>query len=112
MQSKQTVYIMTVTKLLTWLLRSEDVLRQRLLQKTYEGEQNLNCFVLAAKLLLSLQSNDLSEILRSVPFTLQEYWNRLVGYFDVKCSQSVIESVLPLLGALTAQVRHDTSISR
>lgn len=78
-------------------------LYRRLLIKTFEGEDNLNCFVLAARSLLSLkQSESFQEL--GLEFSYAEYWNRLVEQFENSRSQSVTEVVLPLLGSLLSKV--------
>lgn len=79
-------------------------LYRRLLIKTFEGEENLNCFVLAARTLLSLkQSESFQEL--GLEFSYAEYWNRLLEQFENSRSQSVIEVVLPLLGSLLSKVK-------
>ena len=83
-----------------------DALQQQLLIKTFQGESNPNCFVLAAKFLLVLKL-DFSHL----PFTRVEYWDRLVQQFVSSRSQAVTESVLPLLGSLLSQVRKNSYIS-
>ncbi|KAI9264395.1 putative death-receptor fusion protein-domain-containing protein [Phascolomyces articulosus] len=84
-------------------MKGMDALQQQLLIKTFQGESNLNCFVLAAKFLLALKID-----FTHVPFTRVEYWSRLVEQFVNSRSQSVTESVLPLLGSLLAQVNKNT----
>ncbi|KAI9479552.1 putative death-receptor fusion protein-domain-containing protein [Zychaea mexicana] len=79
-----------------------NALQEHLLIKTYKGESNLNCFVLAAKFLLALKID-----FDRVHFTRIEYWNRLVEQFVSSRSQAVTESVLPLLGSLLAQIMDD-----
>lgn len=79
-------------------------LQSILVQRTYAGEDSLNCFVLTAKLLMTLYSENPYPTDARTPFTLEEYWNRLVVQFAEKRALSVTESVLPLLGALLAQV--------
>lgn len=46
-----------------------------------------------------------------LPFTLEAYWNQLVVHFSEKRALSVTESVLPLLGALLAQILRQTTPS-
>jgi hypothetical protein len=75
-----------------------------LVQRTFAGEDSLNCYVLTAKLLMSLNSKEPYPSNTELPFTLEEYWNQLVVQFSEKRALSVTESVLPLLGALLAQV--------
>ncbi|KAG1310778.1 hypothetical protein G6F64_004314 [Rhizopus arrhizus] len=75
-----------------------------LVQRTFEGEENQNCYVLAVKLLMILRPDSpypLSET--KLPFTIQQYWNKLITNFVEKKPLSVKESVLPLLGALLKQ---------
>lgn len=45
----------------------------------------------------------------AIDFTLDQYWDKLLDHFTNKQSILVTESVLPLLGALLAQVilEHD-----
>ncbi|KAI8146003.1 putative death-receptor fusion protein-domain-containing protein [Fennellomyces sp. T-0311] len=88
-------------------MKGIDELQQRLLIKTYKGESNLNCFVLAAKFLLALKI-DFSQ----VPFARDEYWDRLVDQFISSRSQAVTESVLPLLGSLLAQIFEDDNTDK
>lgn len=79
-------------------------LQSILVQRTFAGEDSLNCYVLTAKLLMSLNSKEPYPSDTKLPFTLEEYWNQLVVQFSEKRALSVTESVLPLLGALLAQV--------
>ncbi|CEP08348.1 hypothetical protein [Parasitella parasitica] len=85
-----------------------------LVQRTFAGEDNLNCYVATAKLLMSLNSQEPypSSTSTTMPFTLQEYWNQLVVQFSEKRALSVTESVLPLLGALLAQILRQSSHSK
>jgi hypothetical protein len=83
-----------------------DELQSLLVQRTFSGEDSLNCFVLTAKLLMTLYSNNPYPTNAKMPFTLEQYWDRLVVQFAEKRALSVTESVLPLLGALLAQVKN------
>ncbi|CAO3700663.1 unnamed protein product [Rhizopus stolonifer] len=86
---------------------SDTQLHHILLQRTFVGEENQNCYVLAVKLLMTLHPTSpypLSE--SNLPFTIQQYWNKLMVNFTEKKPLSVKESVLPLLGALLEQVCH------
>ncbi|KAI7853486.1 putative death-receptor fusion protein-domain-containing protein [Circinella umbellata] len=80
-------------------MKGMDALQQQLLIKTFKGESNPNCFVLAAKFLLVLKLD-----FTHVTFTRVEYWNQLVDQFVSSRSQAVTESVLPLLGSLLSQI--------
>lgn len=53
---------------------------------------------------MSLSSQDPYPTDTKIPFTLEQYWDRLVVQFAEKRALSVTESVLPLLGALLAQI--------
>ncbi|GAA5795031.1 hypothetical protein HPULCUR_000382 [Helicostylum pulchrum] len=79
-------------------------LQSLLVQRTFEGEDSLNCYVLTAKLLMALSPKDPYPSHSGMPFTLQQYWDRLVVQFAEKRALSVTESVLPLLGALLSQI--------
>ncbi|KAG1120760.1 hypothetical protein G6F42_012679 [Rhizopus arrhizus] len=80
-------------------------LQSILVQRTFAGEDSLNCYVLTAKLLMSLNSQEPFPCNKAkLPFTLEAYWNQLVVHFSEKRALSVTESVLPLLGALLAQI--------
>lgn len=86
-------------------------LYRRLLIKTFEGEENLNCFVLAARTLLSLkQSESFQEL--GLEFSYAEYWNRLLEQFENSRSQSVTEVVLPLLGSLLSKVKESYGLQK
>jgi hypothetical protein len=80
-----------------------------LVQRTFAGENSLNCYVLTAKLLMSLSFKNPYPIETDMPFTLEQYWDRLVVQFAEKRALSVTESVLPLLGALLAQILRSTN---
>lgn len=87
---------------------SDTQLHRILVQRTFEGEENQNCYVLAVKLLMTLRPDSpypLSET--KLPFTIQQYWNKLITNFVEKKPLSVKESVLPLLGALLKQVQNE-----
>ncbi|OAD04769.1 hypothetical protein MUCCIDRAFT_79865 [Mucor lusitanicus CBS 277.49] len=88
-------------------------LQSILVQRTFAGEDSLNCYVLTAKLLMALNSKEPYPTSSSskLPFTLEAYWNQLVVHFSEKRALSVTESVLPLLGALLAQILRQTSPS-
>lgn len=75
-----------------------------LVTRTFSGEDSLNCYVLTAKLLMALGSSNPYPEKSDMPFTLEQYWDRLVVQFAEKRALSVTESVLPLLGALLAQI--------
>ncbi|KAI8341979.1 putative death-receptor fusion protein-domain-containing protein [Chlamydoabsidia padenii] len=84
-------------------------LQLKLIQKTYDGEGNIHCFALAAKFLMNLKNIQLYPKItiqtdKSIDFTLDQYWNKLLEHFTHKQSILVTESVLPLLGALLAQI--------
>lgn len=79
-------------------------LQSILVQRTFSGEDSLNCYVLTAKLLMALGSSNPYPSNSQMPFTLEQYWDRLVIQFAEKRALSVTESVLPLLGALLAQI--------
>lgn len=82
-----------------------------LVQRTFSGEDSLNCYVLTAKLLMALSSSNPYPTDSDMPFTLEQYWDKLVVQFAEKRALSVTESVLPLLGALLAQIlRHSVHI--
>ncbi|KAL0077011.1 putative death-receptor fusion protein-domain-containing protein [Phycomyces blakesleeanus] len=83
-----------------------ELLQCKLVQMTNGNEENQNCFVLAAKLLMSLFSASPypSNAGLHLGFTLKQYWDKLNEQFTLKKSTSVTESVLPLLGALLAQI--------
>ncbi|KAI8979250.1 putative death-receptor fusion protein-domain-containing protein [Mycotypha africana] len=81
-------------------------LQATLLQRIYSGEDNLNCFVATANLLIYLNSKEPYPSDMDLPFTLEQYWDRLVEQFESKSALSVTESVLPLLGALLTQILH------
>lgn len=76
-------------------------LTQRLVQKTFDGETNLECFVQAVKLLQNVLDSD---FWKSSQITPDAYWKRLVHHLTHKHSQSVTECVIPLMGTLLAQV--------
>ncbi|KAI9318499.1 putative death-receptor fusion protein-domain-containing protein [Dichotomocladium elegans] len=78
-----------------------DALRERLMIKTYHGEDNLYCFVSAAQFLLSFESSELFR--KKLPFTRVQYWTSLAERFQNSRSQSVAEAVLPLLGSVLAE---------
>jgi hypothetical protein len=80
-------------------------LQSTLVQRTFAGEDSLNCYVLTAKLLMSLNSKNPYPTDIKMPFTMEQYWDALVVQFTEKRALSLTESVLPLLGALLAQVR-------
>ncbi|KAI9028199.1 putative death-receptor fusion protein-domain-containing protein [Phycomyces nitens] len=82
-----------------------ELLQCKLVQMTNGNEENQNCFVLAAKLLMSLFSSSPYPLYSNLhlDFTLKQYWDKLNEQFTLKKSTSVTESVLPLLGALLAQ---------
>jgi hypothetical protein len=80
-----------------------------LVQRTYAGEDSLNCYVLTAKLLMTLSSKNPYPTNSKMLFTLEQYWDRLVVQFAEKRALSVTESVLPLLGALLAQILRSNS---
>ncbi|KAL9548457.1 hypothetical protein MBANPS3_005670 [Mucor bainieri] len=96
-------------------------LQSILVQRTFAGEDSLNCYVLTAKLLMALNSQEpypttttttaSASLTQHLPFTLEAYWNQLVVHFSEKRALSVTESVLPLLGALLAQILRQTSPS-
>lgn len=86
-------------------------LQSILVQRTFAGEDSLNCYVLTAKLLISLSSKNPYPTDINLPFTLEQYWDALVVQFKEKRALSVTESVLPLLGALLAQVKKDMSFN-
>lgn len=74
-----------------------------LAQRTFEGEDYQNCYVKAAKLLLTLQPVAPYPA-SSSKFTIQQYWYKLVDNIAEKRPLSIKESVLPLLGSLLEQV--------
>lgn len=79
--------------------------RKNLLLKTYEGESNQECFVFAARFLLTFTASGVALFEEGeMAFTHQDYWNRLVEQFGSVHSQSVSDAVLPLLGALLTEV--------
>jgi hypothetical protein len=92
-----------------------ETLQSKLIQKTFDGEDNIHCFALAAKFLMNLKKSQvypkatIQQPGTSINFTLDQYWDKLLEHFTNKQSILVTESVLPLLGALLAQViqEHD-----
>ncbi|RCH98462.1 hypothetical protein CU097_011572 [Rhizopus azygosporus] len=76
-----------------------------LAQRTFEGEDYQNCYVNAAKLLLTLQPVTPYPVSNS-KFTIQQYWHKLVDNIAEKRPLSIKESVLPLLGSLLEQIYH------
>ncbi|CAO3622452.1 unnamed protein product [Mucor fragilis] len=115
------VRLLTLQKLLNYysVCPAEDgqsgirQLQSILVQRTFAGEDSLNCYVLTAKLLMALNSKEPypSSSSSQLPFTLEAYWNQLVVHFSEKRALSVTESVLPLLGALLAQILRQTTPS-
>ncbi|KAI8366706.1 putative death-receptor fusion protein-domain-containing protein [Radiomyces spectabilis] len=81
-------------------------LQSKLVSMTYGGEQSLECYVLTADLLMSLSAVDPypEQSNTGLDFSLQQYWDQLVVQFTQKRSSAVAESVLPLLGAVLAQI--------
>lgn len=75
-----------------------------MIQKTYDGENNIHCFAAAAKLLICLKNVQPYPQHCQDKFTIEQYWYKLLEHFYVKKSILVTESVLPLLGSLLAQV--------
>jgi hypothetical protein len=90
-----------------------ETLQSKLIQKTFDGEDNIHCFALAAKFLMNLKKSQvypkatIQQPDASVDFTLDQYWDKLLEHFTNKQSILVTESVLPLLGALLAQVMQE-----
>ncbi|CAO3651150.1 unnamed protein product [Cunninghamella echinulata] len=83
---------------------SIDKLQADLIQKTYDGEDNIHCFAAAAKLLICLKNVQPYPENCHDKFTLEQYWDKLLEHFYGKKSILVTESVLPLLGSLLAQI--------
>lgn len=83
-------------------------LHHMLAQRTFEGENYQNCYVKAAKLLLTLQPVAPYPA-SSSKFTIQQYWYKLVDNIAEKRPLSIKESVLPLLGSLLEQVYLQTN---
>ncbi|KAI9246127.1 putative death-receptor fusion protein-domain-containing protein [Sporodiniella umbellata] len=80
-------------------------LHRILLNRTFEGEENQNCYVLVVKLLMKLYpTSPYLSCDNDGMFTIQEYWNKLTSIFNEKKPLSVKESALPLLGSLLEQV--------
>ncbi|KAI9474087.1 MAG: putative death-receptor fusion protein-domain-containing protein [Benjaminiella poitrasii] len=106
------VRLLVLQKLLNYFVKSTfeeyhssvKQLQCLLVERTYGGEDSLNCYVLTAKLLMILNSTDPYPMDMKMPFSLEQYWNKLVVQFGEKCALSVTESVLPLLSALLAQI--------
>ncbi|KAI8891289.1 hypothetical protein K501DRAFT_235278 [Backusella circina FSU 941] len=101
------VRLLVLEKLLSYFSQNSSskhlALQCILVERTYSGEDNLNCYVLIARLLMTLDSNQPFPT-DKLKFSLTEYWNTLVQQFNEKKSLSVTESVLPLLGALISQL--------
>ncbi|CAO3590067.1 unnamed protein product [Absidia cylindrospora] len=111
------VRLLTMTKLMSHFSKLDDdntipgvaSLQFKLIQKTYDGEDNIHCFALAAKFLMKLKKSQPYPKTRtqgdpSIEFTLDQYWDKLLEHFTKKQSILITESVLPLLGALLAQI--------
>ncbi|ORZ21579.1 putative death-receptor fusion protein-domain-containing protein [Absidia repens] len=111
------VRLLAMTKLMSHFSKVDDAdalpgvtsLQFKLIQKTYDGEDNIHCFALAAKFLMNLKKSQPYPKTRtqgdpSMEFTLDQYWDRLLEHFTKKQSILITESVLPLLGALLAQI--------
>ncbi|KAI8097284.1 putative death-receptor fusion protein-domain-containing protein [Halteromyces radiatus] len=111
------VRLLTMTKLMTYFNKVDNstkisgitTLQHKLIQKTYDGEDNIHCFATAAKFLMNLNKSspypkETIQNSNSIHFTLDQYWNKLLDHFTKRQSILVTESVLPLLGALFAQI--------
>ncbi|KAI7907871.1 putative death-receptor fusion protein-domain-containing protein [Cokeromyces recurvatus] len=84
-------------------------LQSLLVERTYYGEDSLNCYVLTVKLLMVIKSTDPYPTDIKMSFTLKQYWDRLVAQFTEKRALSITESVLPLLSALLSQILRNSS---
>ena len=84
-------------------------LRRKLSSMIYEEESHLDCFRNAVLLLTQIDSTNPYLDDGSLPFTITDLWFRLVHQMDSSKNQSTQEAILPLMGALLAQVCYSIS---
>jgi hypothetical protein len=70
----------------------------------YEEESHLECFRNAVLLLTKINSKDPYLDDGTMSFGIAEFWTRLVKQMQSSKNQSSQEAILPLMGALLAQV--------
>ncbi|CAG8532225.1 14306_t:CDS:10, partial [Dentiscutata heterogama] len=93
------------------------VIQSKLIKMLYHGEQYLKCFQLVIELLVLINSDyplpksNLISSQQSSKFELEEFWKKLFWYMEESKSSSIIEATIPLLGALTAEIWDETSLS-
>ncbi|GAB5587982.1 hypothetical protein Unana1_02882 [Umbelopsis nana] len=83
-----------------------DGLRRKLSEMIYEQETHLDCFRNAVLLLTEIDSTRPYLDNGSMPFSITDFWFRLVHQMQCSKNQSTQEAILPLIGALLTQILH------